>query len=141
RPDEAIEKSQKALQIQNTGAVASVAYMAWGNALVELKRYSDARDPFRKALEINPNIAEIYGTMSWIEVLLHHPRQAIAAALKGIELDPSLLWIKTNLVHGYLFEKEEEKARTIFSENQSALVEPDQTFSQAILEDFKEFQT
>jgi len=48
--------------------------------------------------------------------------------------------IKGNLAHGYLFDKQFEKAKAIYLENRDAKLNDGRAFSQAVLDDFKEFQ-
>jgi hypothetical protein len=49
--------------------------------------------------------------------------------------------IKTNLAHGYLFDNQFDKAKAIYLENKNAKIADDKrSFSQAVLDDFKEFQ-
>ena len=49
--------------------------------------------------------------------------------------------INGNLAHGYLFDNQFDKAKAIYLENKDAkLHDGKRTFSQAVLDDFKEFQ-
>ena len=48
--------------------------------------------------------------------------------------------IKGNLAHGYLFDNQFEKAKAIYLENKDAKLQDGRDFSQAALDDFKEFQ-
>ena len=48
--------------------------------------------------------------------------------------------INTNLAHAYLFDNQFEKAKAIYLENKDAKVDDKRTFSQAVLDDFKELQ-
>jgi len=48
--------------------------------------------------------------------------------------------IKTNLAHAYLFNNQFGKARAIYLENKDAKVRDGRTFTQVVLDDFKEFQ-
>jgi len=48
--------------------------------------------------------------------------------------------IKGNLAHGYLFDNQFEKAKAIYLENKDAKLHDGRSFSQSVLDDFKEFQ-
>ena len=49
--------------------------------------------------------------------------------------------IKTNLAHGYLFSNQFAKAKAIYLENKDARIADDKrSFSQAVIDDFKEFR-
>jgi hypothetical protein len=48
--------------------------------------------------------------------------------------------INGNLAHGYLFDNQFEKAKAIYLENKDAKLHDGGFFSQAVLDDFKEFQ-
>jgi hypothetical protein len=49
--------------------------------------------------------------------------------------------IKVTLAHGYLFDNQFEKAKAIYLENKNTSLRDDErTFSQAVLDDFKELQ-
>jgi hypothetical protein len=62
--------------------------------------------------------------------------------LKALELTPDdAVLIKGNLAHGYLFDNQFDKAKAIYLENKDAkLGDDERTFSQAVLNDFKELQ-
>jgi len=48
--------------------------------------------------------------------------------------------INGNLAHGYLFDNQFEKAKAIYLENKDAKLHDGRAFSQAVLDDFKEFE-
>ena len=62
--------------------------------------------------------------------------------LSKLKLSPDkAVIIKTKLAHGYLFDNQFNKANAIYLENKNAkLRDSEQTFSQVVLDDFKEFQ-
>src|SRR5207247_11153199 len=80
--------------------------------------------------------------IGWYQLFNPEPREAIAASLKALQLSPDdAVVIKTNLAHGYLFDNQLDKAKTIYLENKDAKLHDDErTFSQAVLDDFKELQ-
>jgi len=71
------------------------------------------------------------------------PSEAIATSLKALQLPPDdeALMIKMNLAHGYLFDNQFDKAKAIYLENKDVKL-PDygETFSEAVMDDFKELQ-
>jgi hypothetical protein len=88
-------------------------------------------------------LAEAYLSLSWYELFNHHPQEAIAASLKGLELNPTATakaMIKTTLAHGYLFSNQFEKAKAIYLAEKDASVGEGRTFSQAVLDDFRQFK-
>lgn len=86
--------------------------------------------------------AAYYLDLGTCQLYNRKPRKAIAASLKGLELSPdNAVLIKTNLAHGYLFDNQFEKAKAIYLENKDAkLRDEQQTFSQEVLDDFKQFR-
>lgn len=48
-------------------------------------------------------IAGKYGSLSWYQLLLNKPKEAITSAQQGLKYDPDAKWINGNLAHGYLF--------------------------------------
>jgi hypothetical protein len=75
--------------------------------------------------------------MSWLELLDRRPREAVSAALKGLEADPTLVSIEVNLAHGYLLDDQVEKATAIYVENKDVILEGTRTFADAVRDDFK----
>ncbi len=77
-----------------------------------------------------------------VSALQSKTREAIAASLKAMELSPDdTAMIKIKLAHGYLFDNQFDKAKTIYLENKNAkLRDGKRNFSQAALDDFKECQ-
>jgi len=70
------------------------------------------------------------------------PREAIAASLKALKLSPEkAVVIKSKLADSYLFDSQFDKAKSIYLENKDAkLRDSERTFSQVVLDDFKELQ-
>jgi tetratricopeptide (TPR) repeat protein len=120
----------------------SKAYDYRGEVHAKKKEYDAAVMDSLKAIEIKPNNGGYYLNLGWYQLFNRKPREAIAASLKALELSPDdTVVIKTNLAHGYLFDNQFDKARTIYLENKNAkLRDGKRTFSQAALDDFKEFQ-
>ena len=120
----------------------SKAYDYRGEVHAKKKEYDAAVMDTLKAIELQPNNGGYYLDLGWYQLFNRKPREAIAASLKALELSPDdTVVIKTNLAHGYLFDHQFDKAKTIYLENKNAKVrDGKRTFSQAALDDFKEFQ-
>ena len=106
------------------------------------KQYDAAIKDTQKAIELDPKNGDYYLSLAWYQLFNRKPREAIVTSLKALKLSPgNAVVIKTNLAHGYLFDNQFDKAKTIYLENKDAKVGDDRrTFSQAVLDDFKEFQ-
>ena len=77
----------------------------------------------------------------WYQLFNRKPRESITASLKALELSPDeAVMINGNLAHGYLFDNQFDKAKAIYLENKDAKLHDGRAFSQAVLDDFKEFQ-
>ena len=118
------------------------AYWERGCAQAEKDHYDAAIKDIEKAIELNPKEVAYYLDLGTCQLYDRKPRKAIAASLKGLELSPdNAVLIKTNLAHGYLFDNQFEKAKAIYLENKDAkLRDEQQTFSQEVLDDFKQFR-
>jgi tetratricopeptide (TPR) repeat protein len=120
----------------------SKAYDYRAEVHAKKKEYDAAVSDTLTAIELDPKNGDYYLSLSWYQLFNRKPREAIAASLKALELSPEdAVMIKTNLAHGYLFDNHFDKAKTIYLENRNAkLRDGKRTFSQAALDDFKEFQ-
>ncbi|MFO1372790.1 MAG: hypothetical protein U1F42_10500, partial [Candidatus Competibacteraceae bacterium] len=85
-------------------------------------------------------LAESLGNLAYTELFARRPREAIAAASRSLKIDPSQVWIRTNLAHGYLFDNQYEKALAIYTENKDIKLTDGRTFAEAVLADFKELR-
>jgi tetratricopeptide (TPR) repeat protein len=83
---------------------------------------------------------DYYLSLAWYYLFDRNPREAIAASFKALELSPrDAAMIKVTLAHSYLFDNQFDKAKAIYLENKNAkLHDDDRSFSQAVLDDFKE---
>ena len=105
------------------------------------KEYDAAVIDSLKATELEPKNGDYYLDLGWYQLFNRKPREAVAASLKALELSPDdAVMIKTNVAHGYLFDNQFEKAKAIYLENKDAKLHDGRAFSQAVLDDFKEFQ-
>ena len=120
----------------------SRAYHDRARAHAKKKEYDAAVTDTLKAIELDPKNGGYYLDLGWYQLFNRKPREAIAASLKALELSPDkAVLIKINLAHGYLFDNQFDKAKAIYLENKGAKLRDDErTFSQVVLDDFKEFQ-
>jgi tetratricopeptide (TPR) repeat protein len=118
------------------------AYYHRAPVWVKKKQYDAAAKDLQKAIELDPKNRQYYLDLAWYQLFNRKPREAIAASLKALELSPDdAIVIKTNLAHGYLFDNQFDKAKAIYLENKDAKIGDDKrSFSQAVLDDFKEFR-
>jgi hypothetical protein len=117
------------------------AYRNRGQSAAEQKQSSPAED-VQKAIGLASKGWDYYLSLAWYHLFDRNPREAIAAGLKALEKSPrNAAMIKVALAHGYLFDNQFEKAKAIYVENKnSSLRDDERTFSQAVLDDFKELQ-
>jgi sugar lactone lactonase YvrE len=117
------------------------AYRNRGQSAVEDKRASPEAD-IKNAIGLTSKGWDYYLSLAWYHLFDRNPREAVAASLKALELSPhNAAMIKVTLAHSYLFDNQFEKAKAIYLENKNTKLRDDErTFSQAVLEDFKELQ-
>src|SRR6266496_1906786 len=117
------------------------AYRNRGQSAAEEKQSSPEED-VQKAIGLTSKGWDYYLSLAWYHLFDRNPREAIAAAIKALELSPpNAAMIKVTLAHSYLFDNQFDKAKAIYLENKNAKLRDDErTFSQAVLEDFKELQ-
>jgi uncharacterized protein YecT (DUF1311 family) len=111
------------------------------DAAAKEKRYGAAVQELEKAIQLDPTNGEYYIGLGWYQLFNHMPRESIAASLKALELSPDdAVLIKGNLAHAYLFDNQFDKAKAVYLENQDAKISDERSFTQAVLDDFKEFE-
>jgi len=117
------------------------AYRNRGQSAAEDKRSSPEAD-IKNAIGLTSKGWDYYLSLAWYHLFDRNPREAVAASLKALELSPhNAAIIKVTLAHSYLFDNQFEKAKAIYLENKNTKLRDDErTFSQAVLEDFKELQ-
>src|SRR5436190_7316698 len=117
------------------------AYRNRGQSAVEEKQSSPAQD-VQKAIGLTSKGWDYYLSLAWYHLFDRNPREAVAASLKALELSPpNAAMIKVVLAHSYLFDNQFDKAKAIYLEKKNAKLRDDErTFSQAVLDDFKELQ-
>ncbi len=117
------------------------AYRNRGESAVEDKRASPEAD-IKNAIGLTSKGWDYYLSLAWYHLFDRNPREAVAASLKALELSPhNAAMIKVTLAHSYLLDNQFEKAKAIYLANKNTKLRDDErTFSQAVLEDFKELQ-
>jgi len=117
------------------------AYRNRGQSAAQQKQSSPAEN-VQNAIGLTSKGWDYYLSLAWYHLFDRNPREAIAASLKALELSPhNAAMIKVTLAHGYLFDNQFEKAKAIYLENKNTSLRGDErTFSQAVLDDFKELQ-
>jgi len=117
------------------------AYRNRGQSAAEEKQSNPSED-IQNAIGLTSKTWDYYLSLAWYYLFDRNPREAIAASLKALELSPhNAAMIKVALAHSYLFDNQFEKAKAIYLENKNTKLRDDErTFSQAVLEDFKELQ-
>jgi hypothetical protein len=117
------------------------AYRNRGQSAAEEKQSSPAQD-VQRAIGLTSKGWDYYLSLAWYYLFDRNPREAIAASLKALELSSrNAVMIKVALAHSYLFDNQFDKAKAIYLENKNAkLRDDDRTFSQAVLDDFKELE-
>ena len=117
---------------------------AWddrGAARAEKGEYPIAARDIRKAIELNGKVGDYHLDLGSCQLFNRKPRAAIAAALKALELDPdNATMINTVLATGYLFDNQFEKAKGIYLKNISAPLQANRSFSEVVLDDFKNLE-
>jgi len=117
------------------------AYRNRGQSAAEEKQSNPAED-VQKAIGFTSKGWDYDLSLTWYYLFDRNPRGAIAASLKALQLSPdNAAMIKVALAHSYLFDNQFDKAKAIYLENKNAKLRDDErTFSQAVLDDFKELQ-
>jgi uncharacterized protein YecT (DUF1311 family) len=121
--------------------IEAETYSDRADADAKEKRYDAAVQDMQKAIELDPKNGEYYTELGWYQLFNRKPRESIAASLKALELSPDdAVLIKGNLAHGYLLDKQFDKAKALYLENKDAKLDDERSFRQAVLDDFKELE-
>lgn len=117
------------------------AYRNRGQSAAEEKQSSPSENA-QNAIGLTSKGWDYYLSLAWYHLFDRNPREAIAASLKALELSPrNAAMIKVAVALSYLFDNQFDKAKAIYLENKNARLRDDErTFSQAVLDDFKELQ-
>jgi tetratricopeptide (TPR) repeat protein len=117
------------------------AYRNRGQSAAEEKQSNPSED-IQNAIGLTSKTWDYYLSLAWYYLFDRNAREAIAASLKALELSPhNAAMIKVTLAHSYLFDNQLDKAKAIYLENKNAKLRDDErTFSQAVLDDFKDLK-
>jgi len=117
---------------------------AWydrGAARAQKGEYAAAVRDIQKAVELNGKVGDYYLDLGSFQLFNRKPREAIAAALKALELDPdNATMINTVLATGYLFDNQFEKAKAIYLKNIPAPTQANRSFGEVVLDNFKSLE-
>jgi len=89
--------------------------------------------------EVKITLAEQCGSIAWGLLFRKEYQDAEKVALKGLEIDPSQEWIKTNLAHAYLFQDKIEDAKAVYL----GLLDKTyggKSFKEILLQDFQDLE-
>ncbi len=84
--------------------------------------------------------AEMCGRLAWLQLKNNQPVAAEKSSLRGVDLDSSIAWIKTNLAHALLLNGKTDQAMTLYAAEKNTVIGDGRTFGQASLDDFTEFE-
>jgi Tfp pilus assembly protein PilF len=88
------------------------------------------------------SLAEAYGNQAWYALFLKKFAAAEAAGLKGLSIDPSQIFIKTNLGHALLFQDKYDEALKVYQDYAKSPPQYDgETNVQVLLEDFEALES
>jgi tetratricopeptide (TPR) repeat protein len=136
--DKAIADFDRAIQLNGKD---DHAWYDRGAARAEKREYAVAAKDIQKAIDLNGKVGDYYLDLGSCQLFNRRPREAIAAALKALELDPdNATMINTVLANAYLFDNQFEKAKAIYLENIPAPIQANRSFSKVVLDGFKNLE-
>jgi len=100
--------AQKALELDQSNAEAHVV-LAIESQWYEWD-WANAEREFKRALELNPDSAEVIGYYSWFLPTMDRGDEAIALAKRGLQIDPLSTGLNGNLGSVYVFTHQWDKA-------------------------------
>jgi tetratricopeptide (TPR) repeat protein len=116
-------------------------------------RKDEAVEAIRRAAHIHAKIGETSGAaeadilssqalgiLSVYLLFAQKPEEAVEAAIKGLEKDPSQIWIYANLAHGHLLNGRYSQAEKIYLEHCADVLSDGRRFDQAVLDDFQQLR-
>jgi tetratricopeptide (TPR) repeat protein len=136
--DQAIHDFDRAIEIDPKD---DHAWYNRGAARAEKEEYAGAVKDIQKAVDLNGKVGDYYLDLGSFQLFNRKPREAIAAALKALELDPdNATMINTVLATGYLFDNQFEKAKAIYLKNIPASIQANRSFGEVVLDNFKNLE-
>jgi len=85
-------------------------------------------------------LAQHYSSLSWYYLFTKDYAQSEQSARKALELDSAYLTPKTNLAHSLLFQNHFSDAEAIYKELSQDIYQDNETYTQALLNDFDELE-
>jgi tetratricopeptide (TPR) repeat protein len=136
--DQAIHDFDRAIEIDPKD---DHAWYNRGAARAEKGEYAAAVKDIQKAVDLNGKVGDYYLDLGSFQLFNRKPREAIAAALKALELDlDNATMINTVLATGYLFDNQFEKAKAIYLKNIPASIQANRSFGEVVLDNFKNLE-
>lgn len=140
-----------------SNAMSQFLVATGGSVLADLllaqKKYTEACRAFGNARDVleplvvkfpekmyKDSLVEIYAGSTWPCLLARRPNEAIGAASKVLELDPTKHSVNINRAHAYLLTNQFEKAKAIYLENKDVKLPDGRGFVQVVLKDFKDLR-
>jgi tetratricopeptide (TPR) repeat protein len=134
-------------QVVNGGTMLAYVLHAQKKYDEALQAFASARDILEQLIARSPDnrmyqstLLENYKSTTWPFLLTQRPNEAIGAASKGLEIDPTSSFLKINLAHAYLLTSQFEKAKTNLSRKQDVKLPDGRGFAQVVLKDFKDLR-
>jgi len=94
-----------------------------------------------KAPKYKEKLASVLGNLSFNLLFSKSYQEALSAAHRALELEPSEYWIKTNEAHALLFLNRYDEAKLIYLEQPNKIVSSSgRSFRQAVIDDYSEFR-
>ncbi len=84
--------------------------------------------------------AEMCGRLAWLQLKNNQPAEAEKSSLRGLDLDPSVAWLKTNLAHALLLTGKTDQATKLYIAEKDTTIGDGRTFGEAVLDDFAKFE-
>ena len=136
--DQAIQDFDRAIELNPKD---DHAWYDRGAARIGKREFPIATRDIEKAIGLNGKVGDYYLDLGSCQLFNRKPREAIAAALKALELDPdNATMINTVLATGYLFDNQFEKAKGIYLKNISTPIQVNRSFSEVVLDHFKNLE-
>ena len=106
--------------------------------LIELVEQVYAQDTTNQ--DLKSYLAQYYGSLSWYQLFTQDFPAVESAARKGLSLNPTQLWINTNLAHSLLFQGRFEEARNIYLQFKGRAYDEENSWEEIFLQDLNELE-
>jgi Flp pilus assembly protein TadD len=126
-----------------------------GDALNAAGRHDEATASYKSALDVSekvaaqvereetaghgkpgPQTADQLGSLAWMALMARQFDRALSASQRAAELDPDLIWVKTNLAHALMFLGRTEEATALYLQYRGKTTFEGTTWEQSVLDDF-----